>query len=109
MRYLLSEEFTKIGKMSGTVQNLSKICTLEMSATNVKGTGVLLLPMQKHSIQDTTVYLRCVEGWAEAGVVPFVLDMDTSGGGGSSPSSAADEPQVASDEDIDEMLDDIFG
>ena len=109
MRYLLSKEFTKIGRISGTVQNLSQICTLEMAAANEPDTGVLIPPLQKHSIQNTTVYLRCVDGWAEAGVVPFVLDMETSSGSGSSPSSDTDEPQVASDEDINEMLDDIFG
>lgn len=108
MRYLLSKEFTKIGRTSGTVQNLSKISTLEMSETGEPNTGVLLSPLQKHSFHDTAVYLRCVDGWAEASVVPFSLDVNFSDGGSSSPSSG-DDIHFATDEEIDEMLDNIFG
>lgn len=108
MRYLLSKKFTKIGRTSGTVQNTSQTCTLEMSETNEPDTGILIPPLRKHSFQNTTIYLRCVDGWAEAGVLPFSLDTDGSSGS-SSPSSTVDDSQVATDEEIGELIDNIFG
>ena|GEM_PF-6343391 len=54
-------------------------------------------------------YLRCIDGWAEARVVPFIVD---SGGGSSDTQnggSNVDDSQVATDEEIDQLLDNIFG
>ena len=72
MLYLLSKDFTKISATTGTVQNASKICTLEMSNTNTPDSGILIAPLQKHTFKDTSVYLRCIDGWAEARVVLFL-------------------------------------
>lgn len=94
MLYLLSKEFTKISTTTGTVQNASKICTLEMSNTNTPDSGILIYLLQKVSFVNKTIYLRCVDGWAKARVVDFIINAggiitsssssDTQGGGGSS-------------------------
>lgn len=110
MRYLLSKEFTKISATTGTIQNASNIRTLEMATSAVPESGILISPLQKHTFKDTTIYLRCIDGWAEACVVLFFVD---SGGGSSSSDtqsggSTVDDSQIATDEEIDQLLDDIF-
>ena len=110
MRYLLSKNFTKISRTSGTVQNTSRTCTLEMVESDEPDTGVLILPLQKHSFQNTAIYLRCIDGWAEACVVPFVLDVGTSTGNSpSSSGSVAEGDNFADDDEVEKMFDDIFG
>ncbi len=83
MRYLLSKEFKKISETSGTIQNASNIRTLEMTTFAVPNSGILIPPLRTHTFTGTTIYLRCVDGWAEARVVPFIVD----GGGRIKPRS----------------------
>lgn len=72
--YILSKDFTEISATTGTVQNASKICTLEMSNTNTPDSGILIAPLQKVTLNGKTIYLRCVDGYAETRVLPFVVD-----------------------------------
>lgn len=100
MRYLLSKDFTKISETSGTIQNSSKIHTLEMSDTSEKNSGILINPLQKHTFSGTTIYLRCVDGAAEARVVSFIVDS----GGGSSNSSSSSGFDSFDDSDVDDIF-----
>lgn len=101
MRYILSKEFTKISATSGTVQNISRINTLEMSTSTVQGSGLLLSPLQKHTFSNlSSFYLRCVDGYAGACVVPFFVD------GGSGVSSDGSIPGF--DNFNQDDVDDIF-
>ena len=96
MSYLVSKDFTKISETSGTIQNASNIRTLEMSTFAVPNSGILIPPLRTHTFSNTTVDLRCVDGWAQARVVPFVVD-----GGGSTSSSDSTN--------YDEITDDLWG
>lgn len=94
MKYLLSKEFTQIAETTGTIQNSSHVGTIEMSTSDTPGSGVLIYPLQKVSFVNKTIYLRCVDGWAQARVVNFVINAggssDTQGGGGSSDPTPVD-------------------
>lgn len=104
MRQLVTEEFSPISVTTGTVQNTSRINTVEVSNTTVKGSGVLLPPLKKASFTDQTLYARCFDGaGAEIIVLPLAIGSG-GGGGGDIPSSS-----MASDEQIISILDDLFG
>ena len=101
MRYLLSKEFTKISETSGTVQNASRIRTLEMSETTEPSKGILIPPLRTHTFTGTTIYLRCVDGWAQARVVPFIVD---GGGGASSSSDSSSDFDSFNQQDVDDIF-----
>lgn len=71
MIYLLSTEFTKISETTGTIQNTSHITTIELSPSNVKGSGIFIYPLQSKTFSNKEIYLRGVDGAAEARVIPF--------------------------------------
>lgn len=81
MIYTCGHEFIKIDETSGTVQNESNINTIEMSQSNEPNSGILIYPLQKHSFNDSDIYLRCVDGAARARVVPFKVDEKGGGSG----------------------------
>lgn len=110
MKYLLSKQFTQIAETTGTIQNSSHVGTIEMSTSNTPDSGILIAPLQRITFSGRTIYLRCIDGWAEARVVPFIVDSgggssssDTQGGG-----STVDDSQIITDEEVDQLLDDIF-
>ena len=106
MIYNVTNEFTKISETSGTIQNVGYVYPVEISDKAEADSGILLYPLNKISFADKTLYMRCAEpnGQAEIHVVPFVVDSDgnTSSGGSSTPAN------VATDEQIDDILDDLF-
>ena len=104
MRYLLSKEFTQISETSGTIQNASRIRTLEMSETTEPNKGILIPPLRTHTFTGTTIYLRCIDGWAEARVVPFIVD-GGGGGGASSSSDSSSGYDSFNQQDVDDMFD----
>lgn len=112
MRYVVSDDFVQINETSGTVQNASKINIVEVSDSTVKGSGIMLYPMDRFTF-STSIYARCIEsGGAEVRVVPFIVDgggIIITGGGGSSSSQIVPEDQRATSEDIDSLIDDVFG
>lgn len=69
MVYLLSKDFTKITETAGTIQNTSHICTVEMAASSVKGSGILIYPLHSSSFCGDNVYVRGVDGAAEVRVL----------------------------------------
>ena len=107
--YEVTNEFLKINETKGTIQNTSAINTVEVSDSAAQNSGFFLYPLSKISFNEPAIYLRCVENNASAyvRVVSFVVDSGGSVGGGSSSSSS--DSSVASDEEIDDLLDDIFG
>ena len=72
MLYSLTGEFTQIAETTGTIQNSSHVGTIEMSTSDTPDSGILIYPLQKVSFSDQTIYLRCIDGYAEARVLPFV-------------------------------------
>ena len=109
MIYQLSQTFIKIAETAGTIQNHSHIYTLEMSQSNEPNSGILIYPLQKHSFNDTEVYLRCVDGATTARVVPFTVD---GGGGGNNVAGfiiAGESYAVTSHMEIANLVDEIFG
>lgn len=73
MLYSLTGEFTQIAETTGTIQNSSHVGTIEMSTSDTPDSGILIYPLQKVSFSDQTIYLRCIDGYAEARVLPFEL------------------------------------
>ena len=80
MLYQLTNNFTRINESSGTVQN-SSIFTIEVSNKNEVDSGILLYPRQSYSFNNTTIYLRCIEGAATVRVVTFGVNSGSGGGG----------------------------
>ena len=107
MRYIVTNEFTKISEIAGTIQNASNVYTVEVSDKAEAGSGILLYPLNRFSFSDTVLFVRCVDmgGRAEILVSPFTVDMGT---GGSSGGDSSIPGNVATDEEINDILDDIF-
>ena len=72
MKYIAaSKNFTRINETSGTIQNVSRINTVEVSNQPVMNSGVLLPPQERFSYNSLTLYVRCIDGGgAEVRVVP---------------------------------------
>ena len=104
MLYNVTDQFTKLAETAGTIQNVSNIFSVEVSDKAEPNSGFLLFPLNKISVASTQLYVRCVDGTAEVRVVPFV---DNSGSVASS-GGASSAGNVATDEQIDDLLDDIF-
>lgn len=83
MQYLVSNAgFTKITEPKGTLQNISRTWTIEVSNTTAENSGVLLPPMCKIQFDGDSVYVRCVDGsGAEARVIPFEVVVKGGDGG----------------------------
>ena len=77
MIYSLSTDFTKIAETAGTIQNASHINTIEMAASNTKNSGILIYPLQSTSFSGDNVYLRGVDGAAEARVLSAATGLVT--------------------------------
>ena len=69
------DSFTKINEQAGTIQNVGDYI-IEMSESPTFDSGILILPNQKSTFNNTDIYLRCTEqGFSsEVRVVPFILD-----------------------------------
>lgn len=106
MRYVVSGDFTKISETSGTIQNVGNVYPVEISDKDEADSGILLYPLNKISFTDKTLYIRCTEanGQAEIHVVPFTVDL----GGGTSSGGTSAPTNVATDEQIGDILDDLF-
>lgn len=105
MQYLLTKEFTKINETSGTIQNASRINSVEISDTPTAGSGYILPPLDKISFNGQNIYLRCLTGGGAAvRVVSFIINS-----GGSSPSSqSSTSEQGDTDDTFDSNVDNIF-
>ena len=106
MLYNVTGEFVKVTETGGTIQNNSQAFTVEISDNTDEDSGYLLRPLNRVSFSGD-IYVRCTEGGgrAQINVVSFITDS----GGSSSGGSYIDDSSVASDSDIDNLLDDIFG
>ena len=102
MLYSIASQFVKINETRGTIQNTSAVYTVEVSDKATADSGFLLYPLNKMSF-DGEVYLRCAEGGGRAliRVVPFLIN---AGG-----SATVDDSQIATDEEINQLLEDVFG
>ena len=109
MRYFVtSDSFTKIGETEGTIQNVDSIHTVEMSDSQNFDCGILIYPHQKHSFNGARIFLRCIDGTAEVRVVPFEIDVGT-GGESSEILIDGEGYHVATDAQINNMLDEVMG
>ena len=95
---------TKISETSGTIQNTDQINKVELSDSEQFTNNIILYPLQKYTFQNQ-IYARLFDNDnlpVELRVIPILLD---SGGGGSSGGST--DGSIATDEEFNEMLDDI--
>lgn len=95
--------FLQVPYDSGTVQNLCERAPVEVSDSAVADTGMLLAPGESFSFRNATVFIRA--GWpggevCRAAVIP--LAGGGSGGGGD------DEYPVATDQDIQDIIEDYY-
>ena len=104
MIYNVTGEFTKLSETTGTIQNVSNVYPVEVSDKAEPNSGILLFPLNKFSFSDKSLFVRCTDadGHAQIRVTPFVVDSGGSSGGESSAGN------VASDEQINNLLDDLF-
>ena len=105
MLYYVTNDFFKINETNGTIQNTSSIFSIEVSDKPDVDSGFILFPLNKISFSGEDIYLRCIEagGRAAINVVSFI-HTSSSGQG-----SSIDDSQIATDEQIDSLLDDVFG
>ena len=96
-------EFTDIVEASGTIQNTSRV-VVEISDKAEANTGIRLYPQESRSFGDKDMpkYARAVGG-VGPGVLHVVSFMETLPDGGIT------EDQIATDEEFNEMMDDVFG
>lgn len=97
-RYVLSDEFTAVSETSGTIVNVSNV-NAEISETPEHGTGIILFP-RHHFGFDKQVYAARARGEIGTAVIAAIA---TGGGGG-----GISESQIATPEEINEMLDDVL-
>lgn len=111
MQYLAwKDRFTKIAESKGVIQNTSKSATLEVSDSQTPNSGILLPPMSQLAF-DGDIYVRCANGGGgtEARVVTFVATgTGNSGSGGSSGGSSSSGYDIATDQQIDELINTYF-
>lgn len=108
MKVLLSDSFAEIPMTTGIIQNVSDNI-IELSSNETMDNGILLKPYDMFSFSDTTLYARCYNGGGGyIRVVPFEVDLK--GGGGSSTIIVeGGELPVATDADIENLLNSILG
>ncbi len=100
-RYALNDEFTKITETSGTIINISS-AKVELSDTQEKKGGFILYPKKEYSFEDITLYARREAGEhcpASIAVGPLM----SSGSG-----DEVSDDDIATDAEVDEMLDEII-
>ena len=100
MIYSVADDFVKINETSGTVQNTSYICDVELSHKPEIDSGILLRPLNKYSFSDQTIYIRAIGGRVDVRVVPFIVD---AGAGGSSSGSVSGVDSF-DQSDVDDMF-----
>ncbi len=97
-------EFIEIAEKSGTIQNDSAV-VVEISNAQQANTGIRLYPQESKSFDPMPKYARAVGGKGP-GVLHVVDFMETvpDGDGGE-----VDPQQIATDQEVDDMMDDVFG
>lgn len=103
MIYSVTDEFIKIAESSGWIQNNSSCYSIELSDSAQKNNGVLIYPLNRMPFNGDA-YIRCAEPNrnVEARVFPF--SFGSTGGD----SVISTELNIATEEDIDNMLSDVF-
>lgn len=109
MIYRVSTDFVKIAETSGTMQNTGSCYVIEVSDRAEKGSGFLLNPRQSITFSGN-LYARRTGNDTRAvdlRVVPFLASQGAGGSGGSSSGTVPDE-QVATDTELNDLMDDVF-
>ena len=96
--------FVEIGIESGTIQNVSHV-EIEITNTEKAYTGMRLYPQEAKSFSEMPKYAHALGG-VGPGILQVVSFMETvpDGDGGK-----VDPDQIATDEEFNEMMDDVFG
>ena len=97
-------QFVEIGVESGTIQNVSRV-EIEITNTAKAYTGMRLYPQEAKSFSEMPKYAHALGG-VGPGILQVVSFMETvpDGDGGK-----VDPDQIATDEEFNEMMDDVFG
>lgn len=97
-------EFIDIAETSGTIQNDSAV-VVEITNKKEANTGIRLYPQESKSFDPMPKYARAIGGKGP-GVLHVVDFMETVPDGDS---GEVDPDQIATDEEFNEMMDDVFG
>ena len=116
MKYIVTQKkFTRIIETRGTVQNASRINTVEISNQAVMNTGALLLPQEKFSFSGLTLYARCADsGGAELRVVPFMMNYGSASSITTPTTDSTDivddawNGNIVTDPDADALIDEMW-
>ena len=112
MKYLITDtSIIRLSESAGVIQNLGND-KIELSDSQ-NFTDSIVLPMLNKFSFDRQLYIRAatskVDNFIEVNVVPFAIDGGSGGSSSSSEPQTVDEGDVATDDDADNLLDDIFG
>ena len=97
-------EVIKISETSGTIQNTDQINKVEISENETFANNIILYPLQKVTFQNQ-IYARLFDNNdlpVELRVIP--ISLNAGGGGGN---SSTDNADIATDDEFDEMLDEL--
>ena len=109
MLFNLTNDFQRLPISTGTIQNNSSCYFLEVSNDPNAQRGLILAPLEKISFANSTLYARCSGTKSfSAIVVPFADAAASGGSGGSSDGQTVPEDMVATDDEIDSLIDDIW-
>ena len=106
MNYLIKpNEVIKISETSGTIQNTDQINRVEISATSDFKDNIILLPLNFYTFQNQ-IFVRLFDN-NDLPVEIRVIDFQVNSGGGGNSQAATIDGEVATDDEFDEMLDEI--
>lgn len=101
------EAFATMPYTTGILQNISDRATIEIRPEYIDNGGLVLKPGEKYRFRDSTIYARSL--WEDKTAVVAVVPASAGGGsgGGDGDGEIADK-YIATDDEIDEILDEIF-
>ncbi len=99
MLVTLTKTYTALPFDAGTVENLNRTATAEISDTSDETGGLTLRPGEKLFF-NKVIYARAAYPGAKLAVI------SSSGGGGSG--GEVPEDEIATDQEVEDMLDDVF-
>lgn len=107
------DAFLSLPYTTGIVQNINEKATVEIRTGSMDNIGLILRPGEKYKFHDSSIFARSL--WKDGEHVKIAvaqLSDDGSGGGGGSGDgggSGCGDEHIATDEEVDEMLDGIIG
>ena len=99
------DAFVTLPYTTGVVQNINDKATVEIRPEYIDNGGLILKPGEKYRFNNSTIYAKSL--WKIDKPVKVAVVPATYGGGGGGGGGDISEA-IATDEEVDEMMDSIF-